>query len=247
MKIKTPFHADLSCIAIAKVFDGNTILTLKIKLSRNYSVAAITNNYNTTYFMDHKKSLGIVDIMLFGYYNISHQTLSNNLSSIHEFQCLAKLCNQYKKDLNKINSANNDNFCKITETKELNNSNKNPNPWLAQDDPQRHMSDKEILDKSINLKDSDFTESEKKELMTILYKHKAAFSLCDEIGQCLIINIYIEVIDESPFFVRPFPISEKDKPIISLGNLSKNSTGSYFTSNANYSQTNKGQNTSCKI
>ena len=41
------------------------------------------------------------------------------------------------------------------ETKELNNSNKNPYPWLAQDDPHRHMSDNEILDTSINLKDSD--------------------------------------------------------------------------------------------
>ena len=42
----------------------------------------------------------------------------------------------------------------------------------------------------------------------------------------------IKVIDESPFFVRPFPISEKDKPfmdeqmerLVSLGILSKNST-----------------------
>ena len=47
------------------------------------------------------------------------------------------------------------------------------------------MSDKEILDKSIYLKDSDLIESEKKELMTIIYEHKADFSLHDEIGQCL--------------------------------------------------------------
>ena len=46
------------------------------------------------------------------------------------------------------------------------------------------MSDKEILDKSINLKDSDLTESEKKDLMTIIYEHRAAFSLHDDIGQC---------------------------------------------------------------
>ena len=42
----------------------------------------------------------------------------------------------------------------------------------------------------------------------------------------------VKVIDESPFFVRPFPISESDKPfmdkqmerLVSLGILSKNST-----------------------
>ena len=74
--------------------------------------------------------------------------------------------------------------------------------------------------------------SEKKELITIIYKHKAAFSLCNEIGQCPNIKKDIEVIDESPFFVGPFPISEIDKPImdwqmerlVSLGILSKDST-----------------------
>ena len=35
------------------------------------------------------------------------------------------------------------------------------------------MSDKEILDKLINLMESDLTESEKKELMTMIYEHKA--------------------------------------------------------------------------
>ena len=48
VKIKTPIHEELSGIAIAKVLDGSSILTLKIKLSRNYSVVEITNNYNTT-------------------------------------------------------------------------------------------------------------------------------------------------------------------------------------------------------
>ena len=84
----------------------------------------------------------------------------------------------------------------------------------------------------INLKDSDLIGSEKKELMTIIYEHKAAFSLYDEIGQCPIIKIDTEVIDQSPFFVRPFPIIEKDKSImdwqierlVSLGIVSKNST-----------------------
>ena len=71
-----------------------------------------------------------------------------------------------------------------------------------------------------------------KELMTIIYDHKAAFSLHDEIGQYQNIKIDIEVIDESLFFVRPFPISQKVKPImdwqkerlVSLGILSKNSS-----------------------
>ena len=226
VKIKILFHEELSEIAIAKVFDGNAILTFKIKLSRNYFVVEVTNNYNTVSFIDHRKALGIVDSRSLGYCNISHRTLSNNLSSIYEFECLGKLCNQYNEVVNKINLANKDTFYKITETKELNNSNKNRYPcsawWTS-----RTLSDKEILDKSINLKDSELTESEKKDLMTIIYEHEAAFSLHDEIEQCPNIKIDIEVIDESPFLVRPFPISEKIimdwqmERLVSLGILSK--------------------------
>ena len=101
------------------------------KLSRSFSVVEITSNCNTNYLIDHRISLSIFDIRSLGYYDISHQTLSNNLSSIYEFECLAKLCNQYNEVVNKINSANKGTFYKITETKELNNSNKNPYPCLA--------------------------------------------------------------------------------------------------------------------
>ena len=68
--------------------------------------------------------------------------------------------------------------------------------------------------------------------MNIIKEHKQAFSLRDEIGQCPNIKIDIDVIDDSPFFVRPFPIHEEDKPImdrykaklVSLGILTKNNT-----------------------
>ena len=63
-------------------------------------------------------------------------------------------------------------------------------------------------------------------------KYSKAFSLRDEIGECPNLVADIKVIDESPFFVRPFPLSETDKPfmdqqmerLVSLGILTKNST-----------------------
>ena len=71
------------------------------------------------------------------------------------------------------------------------------------------------------------------QIMTAMsIKHKEAFSLRDEIGKCPNLEIKIDVIDDSPFFVHPFNISEEDKPImdrqmnrlVSLGILSKNNT-----------------------
>ena len=44
------------------------------------------------------------------------------------------------------------------------------------------MSDREILEKYINLDNTCLTEEEQREVMDILYRYKEAFSLRDEIG-----------------------------------------------------------------
>ena len=49
--------------------------------------------------------------------------------------------------------------------------------------------------------------------MDILYKHKDAFSLGDEIGTCPNIMVERDVIDKSPFFIRPYHVKEEDKNI----------------------------------
>ena len=84
----------------------------------------------------------------------------------------------------------------------------------------------------IDLSNSALSRKEKARLMKILIKYRNAFSLRDEIGECPNLEANIKVIDESPFFVRPFPPSESDKSfmdkqmerLVSLGILSKNST-----------------------
>ena len=44
------------------------------------------------------------------------------------------------------------------------------------------MTDKEILEKYINLDNSCLNKEERKEVMEMLYRYKEAFSLEDEIG-----------------------------------------------------------------
>ena len=98
--------------------------------------------------------------------------------------------------------------------------------------PRKFMSDEQILEKYIDLSASDLSSQEKDTLMNMVKLHKEAFSLRDEISKCPNIKIDIDVVDDSPFFVRPFPIHEEDKPlmdrymakIVSLGILSKNNT-----------------------
>ena len=89
-----------------------------------------------------------------------------------------------------------------------------PYPWLDKDDPRRNMTDRECLENYIDLSDSDITQREKKNLYKVLYKYKKALSLRDEIGLCQSMEVELELRDETPFFIRPFPIKESDKDIV---------------------------------
>ena len=77
-----------------------------------------------------------------------------------------------------------------------------------------NMSDREILEKYINLDNTCLTEKEKRETMDMLYRYKEAFSLTDEIGTCPNIEVGIDVTDKSPFFIRPYHVREEDKKVM---------------------------------
>ena len=75
------------------------------------------------------------------------------------------------------------------------------------------MSDKEILEKYIDLDNSCLSKQEKKEVRSLIYKYKNAFSLGDEIGTCPNIEVEIDITDKSPFFIRSFHAREEDKDL----------------------------------
>ena len=71
------------------------------------------------------------------------------------------------------------------------------------------MTDREILEKYIDVRDSCLDDSERKQVREMLYDYKDVFSLRDEIGMCLSIEVNIEVTDNSPFFIRPYHVKEE--------------------------------------
>ena len=76
------------------------------------------------------------------------------------------------------------------------------------------MTDREILEKYINLDNSCLNEEEKIKVMNMLFDYKEAFSLRDEIGTCPNIEVEIDVTDKSPFFIRQYHIREEDMEFI---------------------------------
>ena len=86
--------------------------------------------------------------------------LQQNLSKYYKFKKVDTLCEHFNKFINTLK--------KEREQKYL----KESCPWLDLSDERKYMTDKEILEKYIDLKSLCLIEKEKKEVMEMLYKYK---------------------------------------------------------------------------
>ena len=108
---------------------------------------------------------------MLGYYKIKQGVLQQNLSGFYEFELAEKVCNQFNNLINTLK-------------KEQSQEMREKYPWLNNTDERKYMTDREILEKYMNLDNSCLTEKEKKEIMDMLHKYMQAFSLRDEIDTC---------------------------------------------------------------
>ena len=76
------------------------------------------------------------------------------------------------------------------------------------------MTDKEILQMKLNLKDSVLDGKGKEEFLEKVEQFMDIFSLRDEIGTCPFIEVHLKLKDKTPFFVRPYPMREEQKKVI---------------------------------
>ena len=149
------------------------------------------------------KMLGIVDLRSLGYYKIKQGVLQQNLSCMYHFEPVSKVCDQFNRLMNTLKREEEEGTC-----------NTDKYPWLDDSNERKYMTDREILDKYIDLDSSCLTKQEKQKLRNLIYDYKDAFSLRDEIGMCPNIKVEIDVTDNSPFFIRPFHAKEEDKTIL---------------------------------
>ena len=240
VKIKAPFCDKLSGMICAKFFSRDVVNTLRIKIQDNQGIVQFVNHQDETVHLRKEKAVGILDLRSVGYFKVGYQKMvnlaeSNKAFKMYHYQqvkCGSDTeTDQYMRVTGRYKTKGS--MSKLDEEERVERHRKyDPYPWLTKDDPRRSQSDEEILYEKIDLSDSALSRKEKSRLMKMLIKYRDAFSLRDEIGECPNLKADIKVIDESPFFVRPFPISEKDKPfmdeqmerLVSLGILSKNST-----------------------
>ena len=236
IKVKAPFCDKLSGMICTKFFGRDMVYTLRVKFQDNQGVVHFRNGSDELAQLRKDKAVGILDLRSVGYFKVGYQKMVNMAESSKAFKMY------HYQQIKCETKTEVDQYMRITgrygngKSKKMQDSEKqsesDPYPWLADDDPRRYQTDEEILYEKTDLSNSALSGKEKPRLMKMLIKYRDAFSLRDEIGECPNLGADIKVIDDSPFFVRPFPISESDKPfmdqqmerLVSLGILGKNST-----------------------
>ena len=213
------------------------VQTLPAVMSKGTIFLTAVNNTDIEWKIDRYQMMGSLDCRSLGYFHISRHSLQrimsdnanflNDRETVEYFNILMedhknvmKFAQETVLQKQKMEAERNTQL-KSRQSKgkkDFNDSNmsedNDPYPWLDKDDPRRNMTDRECLEKYIDLSDSDITEREKRNLYKVLYKYKKAFSLRDEIGLCQNMEVELELRDETPFFIRPFPIKESDKDIV---------------------------------
>ena len=224
VKLDVAFPVELSSMAIIKLIRHLQFpVAMKVQIICNQVVLELENNCTCALYFPTHLQIGIVDMRSLGYFHIPHETIAKSLSPKYKMVT----ANHMQALMNKVSTSVQEVYMP-----KASNTDIDQYPWLDPEDPQRHMTDEEILYKTIDLSKSALDAKGKQRLMDMIGKHKGAFSLRDKIGECPNLEFNIDMIDDSPFFVRPFNISEEDKPImdrqmnrlVSLGILSKNNT-----------------------
>ena len=200
--VEAPFIEELSGMAMVKTLDMKTQTTnmIKLKFIQNKAILKITNKMHETITFDRMGMMGVLDLRSLGFYKIKQEVLQEHLSRHYHFKLADDVCDQYTRLVNLMRKEEENSEGKFL--------------WLDDTDKRKHMTDREILDKYVNLDNSCLTKAEKEQVRDLLYQYKDAFSLRDKTGLCANIEIEIDVTDKSPFFIRPFHANEDDKVIL---------------------------------
>ena len=200
---EAPFVEEISGMAIVKIIDKGqkTLMMLKLKFIQNKAMLDITNNTREILIFDRKTLIGIFDLRSLGYYKIKQEVLQQNLNKYYHFEEANKICEEFNKMVEMVKQG------------EKGKQNEKY-PWLDDMDERKYMTDREILKKYIDLRDSCLDDSERKQVKEMLHDYKDVFSLRDEIGMCPSIEVNIEVTDSSPFFIRPCHVKEEDRVVL---------------------------------
>ena len=204
---------------------GKRVQTMYLAVKNKKVQLEMDNNTPADWVIPLGSLCGSIDMRSVGYFMIQREDLYNLLttSDTANFLTEDETMQYYRMVVQEVYDATTDRNYENTKLSQRYNQEEEkinqPDgsdlyPWLDDDDPRRKMTDEEILEKYVDLTDSDLTKAQKAELVKIMIKYKKAFSLRDEIGTCPKIEVELELNDKRPFFIRPYSCTEEDKDVI---------------------------------
>ena len=170
--------------------DNQLVQTLILHLFEDgKTTVQLTNHSKENWKIKEGDLMGCFDMRSSGYFHVSRDTLQQIMQSSFKDNCsflneteTSEYFKLYHKDhkevISYVSSQVNQRLkqqqgnSKLVDRKEMideendtnivPNKEKDPYPWLEDDDPRRHMSDQEILEKYVDLTYSDLSYAEKK-------------------------------------------------------------------------------------
>ena len=111
----------------------------------------IKNNTRETLIFDRKITIGILDLRSLGYYKIKQGVLQQNLNKYYHFEEANRVCEVFNKMVETVKQ-------------EEKGKQKEKYPCLDDMDERTFMTDWEILDKYVNLRNSCLDDSERRQV-----------------------------------------------------------------------------------
>ena len=154
--VEAPFIEELSGMAMVKILDmkEQTTNMVKLKFIWNKAVLKITSKMHETITFDRMGMMGIVGLRSLGFYKIKQEVLQEHLSRHYHFELADDVCDQYNRLVNLMRKEEEKSEGKF--------------PWLDNMDKRKYMTDREILDKYVNLDNSCLTKAEKDQVRDLL-------------------------------------------------------------------------------
>ena len=154
--VDTPFVEELSGMTMVKILDmkEQTTNMIKLKFIWNKAVLKIKNKACETIMTGRSDVMGVVDLRSLGFYKIKQEVLQEHLSRHYHFELADNVCDQYNRLINLMRKEEEKSEGKF--------------PWLDDTNERKYMTDREILDKYVNLDNSCLTKAEKEQVRDLL-------------------------------------------------------------------------------
>ena len=151
--MEAPFLDEILGLAIMKLLDKSThsVIMLKVKFAQNTAMLDMMNSSSEVLILNSKEVTGMLDLRLLGYYKIKQGVLQQNLGRFYALESAEKVCDPFNNLINTLQKE------QRLETGEK-------YPWLDDMDERKYMTDREILEKYINLDNTCLTEEKRKRL-----------------------------------------------------------------------------------